>query len=318
MFASQWVPTSQAARMPAAATLQCRHVAGAGDWVGGPGWVLVVCFEGSAEIRTAEGQWALAAGEVQVVEGPVVVCAGRAAGSVWGVVAGSPAEWSWALGELGLPPARRFVPTGDYRLTPDQLQRLRTACELGAQVPARRVMETLGDPTRWSAGLIEQIGRCPGRSGSQRRRVHARLQRARNLLRARCSQGRHTRQAAALVGYTVGHFQRIFHRVFGETVQGFVLGRRLELARQLLEGTRLSIGDVGLSAGFESRWAFARQFRQRYGVTAGVFRRQAALDPSRALSAQRPLPTPTRAAPRHAGFVPNVIAYPDAMRLPAA
>lgn len=317
MFASQWVP-SGTVRSAAAATLQCRHVSGPGDWVGGPGWVLVACFEGSADIRTAEGQWSLGAGQVQAVEGPVVVCAGRSAGSVWGVVAGSTADWSWALGEAGLPTARRFVPTGDYRLTAEQLERLRVACLLGDQVAARRVLEALGDPTRWASALSDQIGRCPGRSAGQRRRVHARLQRARNLLRARCSQGRHTRQAAAVVGYTVGHFQRIFHRVFGETVQAFVLDQRLELARQLLEGTRLSIGDVGLSAGFESRWAFARQFRQRFGVTAGVFRRCSVLDAVVSASAQRPLPTPAFAAPRRSAALPNVIAYPGSARRPAA
>jgi len=316
MFASHHAPSGTSRPPGAAAAFECRYQAGSADWIGGPGLALVAGFEGITRIRTAEGQWSLAAGLVQAVEGPLVVFADRGDRPAWGVVAGTAAEWGTALGELGIPAARRFVPPGEYRLEPVQLDRLRALCLLAGRVSTHRALGILDDFGRWHRTVLEQIDRCPGRSLGQRRRVHARLQRARNLLRARCTQGYPTRHAASVVGYTVGHFQRIFHRVFGETVQGFVLRQRLEVARHLLETSQLSVGDVGLAAGFESRWAFARQFRHRFGATAGAFRRNALACAD--ATAQRPPPGSAPAAPRTAARVPNVSRYPDDARLPAA
>ncbi|MDB5034780.1 MAG: AraC family transcriptional regulator [Chlorobi bacterium] len=73
--------------------------------------------------------------------------------------------------------------------------------------------------------------------------------------------------------FSVWHFQRIFGALVGESVRGYVRGRRLTLAARELAGTGKKIGDVAWDHGFESQEAFTRAFKARFGITPGECRR---------------------------------------------
>lgn len=68
------------------------------------------------------------------------------------------------------------------------------------------------------------------------------------------------------------HLIRVFDAAFGQTPLAYAAGKRLEHARAQLIGSRESIPDIALAAGYESRTAFDRAFLRRYRTTPGAIR----------------------------------------------
>ena len=118
------------------------------------------------------------------------------------------------------------------------------------------------------------IRRCPGRSLSQRRGVFLRLQRARIAMETSHTRGHGVAELARMSSYSPCHFVRTFRAVFGDTPHTLLTEHRLLKARRLIHETRLSITEVARASGFEDRCAFARSFKQRFGVTATETRRR--------------------------------------------
>ena len=78
-------------------------------------------------------------------------------------------------------------------------------------------------------------------------------------------------RAAAFSPY---HFHRIFRALAGQTIREYVQRRRLNrAARRLVFDLRASITDIALDCGFSSSSAFARSFKDSFGVSASTFRR---------------------------------------------
>ncbi|MEQ1506804.1 MAG: helix-turn-helix domain-containing protein [Myxococcota bacterium] len=75
-------------------------------------------------------------------------------------------------------------------------------------------------------------------------------------------------------GMSQWHFQRIFRSLTGETLKTYIRARRLSTAQEQLRTTDLRILDIALEAGFASQEAFARAFKQAFGSTPRVFRRE--------------------------------------------
>lgn len=117
------------------------------------------------------------------------------------------------------------------------------------------------------------IRRCPGRSLAQRRTVFMRLQRAYNSMETNSGRGLGVAEFARIANYSACHFVRTFNAVYGETPHTVITEQRLLRARRLVNDTRLSITEVARASGFEDRCAFARSFKQRFGVTATATRR---------------------------------------------
>lgn len=70
------------------------------------------------------------------------------------------------------------------------------------------------------------------------------------------------------------HFQRTFKSLVGDTLGGYVRGRRLShAANQLLE-TDIGILEIALDSGFNSHEAFSRSFKTYFGLSPKVFRVQ--------------------------------------------
>ena len=83
---------------------------------------------------------------------------------------------------------------------------------------------------------------------------------------------------AAAVGLSTRHLSRVFATA-GTGFPRYVLGRRLEHARRLLEkpeATTLTVAEVAHHCGFASSAHFSSAFRTRFGETASDVRRRAA------------------------------------------
>jgi AraC family transcriptional regulator len=83
-------------------------------------------------------------------------------------------------------------------------------------------------------------------------------------------------QMAAVAGVSTYHFARQFKAATGLPPHQYVIARRVERARQLLQaGTDLSLAEVAARAGFSDQSQFSCHFKRLVGVTPGQFRMSA-------------------------------------------
>jgi AraC family transcriptional regulator len=83
-------------------------------------------------------------------------------------------------------------------------------------------------------------------------------------------------QIAALVRLSPYYFARQFKRATGLPPHQFVVLRRVERAKRLLQAvTHLPLAEVALHAGFLDQNQFAYHFKRHVGVTPGQFRKSA-------------------------------------------
>jgi AraC family transcriptional regulator len=80
-------------------------------------------------------------------------------------------------------------------------------------------------------------------------------------------------QLAAVVGLNPYHFDRQFKVATGLPPHQYVIARRVERAKQLLQaGTGLSLAEVAAHAGFSDQSQFSHHFKRLVGATPGQFR----------------------------------------------
>jgi AraC-like DNA-binding protein len=70
------------------------------------------------------------------------------------------------------------------------------------------------------------------------------------------------------------HFVRSFKKAFGETPHQYLLGRRIERAKELLRGTGLSVTEVSIEVGFRSLGSFSTAFRALVGEPPSDYARR--------------------------------------------
>jgi AraC family transcriptional regulator len=80
-------------------------------------------------------------------------------------------------------------------------------------------------------------------------------------------------QLARSFGISPWHFQRLFKALTGDTLGGYVRGRRLTEAVRLLTETELAVIDISYSVGFNSHEAFTRSFKSYFGQAPQDFRK---------------------------------------------
>ena len=105
----------------------------------------------------------------------------------------------------------------------------------------------------------------------------ARLRRVRALVDERLGCPLTVEDMAEAAGLSRAHFTRCFHAATGCTPYGYVRERRLSRARELLQGSGLSIAEIALATGFHSQSHLGRVFRAATGMTPGEYRRRMAL-----------------------------------------
>jgi AraC family transcriptional regulator len=79
-------------------------------------------------------------------------------------------------------------------------------------------------------------------------------------------------QVAAVARLSPYHFARQFKKATGLPPHQYVILRRVERAKKLLQGGALSLAEVALHAGFSDQSQFSHHFKRMVGVTPGQFR----------------------------------------------
>lgn len=91
-------------------------------------------------------------------------------------------------------------------------------------------------------------------------------------IRDNISQPLNRAMLAAVAGFSVPHFHRIFTAHKGENAAAYVRRIRLERAGWKLRMGAIDITEVALAAGYESHAAFSKAFKQQFGFNPREFR----------------------------------------------
>ena len=79
------------------------------------------------------------------------------------------------------------------------------------------------------------------------------------------------------VNMSAGHLSRQFKLVYGESPYSYLMTRRIERAKALLDRGDLSVTEVCFAVGCQSLGTFSTRFTELVGVPPSTYRRQAAL-----------------------------------------
>ena len=78
---------------------------------------------------------------------------------------------------------------------------------------------------------------------------------------------------AHVAGFSPYHFHRVFKSIVGETLNDFIRRVRAQsAASQLIHNPTSTITEIAVACGYSSPSAFAREFRQRFDMSASQFR----------------------------------------------
>ncbi len=78
---------------------------------------------------------------------------------------------------------------------------------------------------------------------------------------------------AQVAGMSRYHFIRRFKQTMHESPYQYLIGQRIEQAKQLLKVSPLSIADTAIACGFANQSHLTKHFKQRVGITPQLFRR---------------------------------------------
>jgi AraC family transcriptional regulator len=77
---------------------------------------------------------------------------------------------------------------------------------------------------------------------------------------------------AAVAGFSVPHFHRLFTAHVGETIATYVRRARMLRAGRKLRMGAVDITEVALAAGYETHAAFSKAFKRQFGISPSEFR----------------------------------------------
>jgi AraC family transcriptional regulator len=218
------------------------------------------------------------------------------AGSVLVIPAGSPARWHWsgrmetlmtfldprlvvrvAAEAFGLDPARLTVPPLDAL----DLPHLRAAMlAVDAELTADAAGGRLAAESFANLLAVYLLRHLSAPRQPERRRDGAlprgRLRAVVEHIEEHLDAAPTLEQLAAVARLSVYHFARQFKTAIGLPPHQYVILRRVERARQLLQaGTNLSLAEVALHSGFSDQSVFCLHFKRIVGVTPRQFRMSA-------------------------------------------
>jgi AraC family transcriptional regulator len=214
------------------------------------------------------------------------------AGSISLLPAGTPAQWRFsghrdslhiflepglvarvAAEAFDLDPARTIVPPLDgldlpqLRATMWAVDAELTAGGAGGRLAAESLADLL------AVHLIRHVlaPRRParGRDGALPR---GRLRAVVEYIEEHLDAGPSREQMAAVARLSTYHFARQFKAATGLPPHQYVIARRVERAKQLLQGGGFSLAEVAAHAGFANQSQFSQHFKRLVGVTPAQFR----------------------------------------------
>jgi len=259
--------------------LHCVRGTGRGSHVVLPAGPLTLwfCLGGTLEIDAVDGPFRLQRRGFLVLPGTAQVRAVGRESADW-VALAVPQSVLGGLARAGdlrrLPEPLLFpTPLPITRPLLRALVALLRHAEASSQATTDILMESLIQAAQKAQAPVEAwIERACGRSESHRRQVVLRLLSPRNRILNEPFGVHDLDTLSAAARYSKSHFLRMFRDVFGSTPHDLLIEARMDLAKRLIANSDLAIAEVAASVGYESRYAFARLFKKRVGMTASDYR----------------------------------------------
>ncbi|MEC4818633.1 MAG: response regulator [Scytonema sp. PMC 1069.18] len=95
-----------------------------------------------------------------------------------------------------------------------------------------------------------------------------------DYIEANYDQGITLCDVAEAVGYSSAYLTNRVAKITGETVNGWIVKRRMTAARSLLRDTDQTIEQIASALGYQNACHFSRQFRQHHGVPPQTWRKE--------------------------------------------
>lgn len=95
-----------------------------------------------------------------------------------------------------------------------------------------------------------------------------------DFIEANYHQGITLSDVAEAVGYSAAYLTNQVAKQTGETVNGWIVKRRMAAARPLLKDTNQTVEQIATKLGYQNACHFSRQFRQHHGLSPKIWRKQ--------------------------------------------
>ncbi len=118
-----------------------------------------------------------------------------------------------------------------------------------------------------------EVDRIPLVKRSTRLEIYRRLNHAKEFIDASLKERLAIGDMARVACLSPHHFLRLFKNCFSMTPHQYVIKKRLERAKQILEVSEIPVTEIAFEVGFESLSHFSRLFNDHFGISPGLFRK---------------------------------------------
>lgn len=80
-------------------------------------------------------------------------------------------------------------------------------------------------------------------------------------------------QLAQSIGYSTDHFRFLFKKTTGFSPKKYILQKRLEVAKNQIEKTSLSLFEIAENCGYEDYYQFSTYFKKETGLSPSMYRK---------------------------------------------
>ena len=95
----------------------------------------------------------------------------------------------------------------------------------------------------------------------------AKLKKAKDIIIANMAEPPTLQELSETIGLSLKKLKEGFKQIYGDTVYGFLLDYKMEVARKLLESGDYNVNEVGLKVGYSTASHFIAAFKKKFGTT---------------------------------------------------
>jgi AraC-like DNA-binding protein len=99
----------------------------------------------------------------------------------------------------------------------------------------------------------------------------AKLKKAKDIIIANMAEPPTLQELSETIGLSLKKLKEGFKQIYGDTVYGFLLDYKMEVARKLLESGDHNVNEVGLKVGYSTASHFIAAFKKKFGTTPKKF-----------------------------------------------
>ena len=93
------------------------------------------------------------------------------------------------------------------------------------------------------------------------------IKQAKEIIIERMSEPPTLTELSTEIGLSLKRLKEGFKQIYGDSVYGFLLDHKMDLARKMLESGKYNVNEVGLKVGYSTASHFIAAFKKKYGTT---------------------------------------------------